>query len=312
VSVHPQVLWASVRLLGDDIDQDGNLWHGTLGTGFVLHVPSELIPGVRHGYLITAAHVVRDRKNLEMQPAKQDGTLFDPIPTPEWLIPEPNLDLAISPMSALPDGEAYWGNPVEMAVPVGAFDSPMPGDSIYYVGVFAPLDRIMLRAGTIGAVDEIGVPVSPYDYPCHLVDCRSYGGFSGSPCFLVKDIPDLRPSGWPLPDPFGPPVGGIPGSTTHLVIFTGMFTAHFTDDDDHLPGHVTSRYGVGVMLRSQEIRAVLLSPAFAAMRAEREADVAAKISASGPGPKLAETSVRSASMRSRVPVTNDGAESASD
>jgi len=28
-----------------------------------------------------------------MQPARQDGSLFDSIPTPEWLMPEPNLDL---------------------------------------------------------------------------------------------------------------------------------------------------------------------------------------------------------------------------
>ena len=57
-------------------------------------------------------------------------------------------------MNALPDGLPYWSNPVELAVPVGAIETVAPGDTIYYVGVFAPMNRIMLRAGTIGAVDS--------------------------------------------------------------------------------------------------------------------------------------------------------------
>jgi hypothetical protein len=56
------------------------------------------------------------------------------------------------------------------------------------------------------------------------------------------------------------------GAMAHVVLLAGMFTEHLTDQ----PGTeaMASRYGVGVMLRSQEIREVLMSDQLRAERAD--------------------------------------------
>ncbi len=47
----------------------------------------------------------------------------------------------------------------------------------------------MTRTGTIGALHQDEIPVKQGDGTVvkvhgHLIDCRSFGGFSGSPCFV--------------------------------------------------------------------------------------------------------------------------------
>lgn len=283
-----EVLWSPIHLIGDIYDEDG-VFNGrdTIGTAFCLHVPGETDPEIRHGYIVTADHVIRKHTNITMRPARHDGTLHMEIPLVDWCTPNPLLDLAVCPTRALPDGEKYWANPIELAVPVGAITTVLPADPVYYIGVFVPLDRMMVRSGTIGAVDQFGGLKPPYAYPYHLVDCRSYGGFSGSPCFVGKEYPDLRPSAWPLPEPFSPPTD-LMGTMAYVVLFAGMFTAHYTDDDEEEPGKVTSKYGVGVMLRSQEIREALMSEKMRKARREREEEIRAKHPKEA-GPKLKET-----------------------
>jgi len=282
-----EVTYSPIRLIGDRKTEGGVFYRGTIGTGFVLHVPGETDPKIRHGYLLTAAHVIADQPNVEMQPAKRDGSLYDPISVRDWDIPVKTLDLAISPTRDLPDGQAYWANPLELSVPIGAITTVAPGDPIYYVGIFEPIDKMMVRSGTIGAVDQAGLKFDAFpqfDYPCHLVDCRSYNGFSGSPCFLGKEYPDLRESVWPLTDEFPAHTDHL-GTMAYVIIFAGMFTSHFSDSDDHEPGKVTSRYGVGVMLRSQEIREVLMSDSLKQTRLEKEQDIQKR----RPGPILKAT-----------------------
>jgi hypothetical protein len=107
----------------------------------------------------------------------------------------------------------------------------------------------MVRSGTIGGVDQGGVAHqdAQYKYTCHLADCRSYGGFSGSPCFLEIPFPSLIDEAVPrwLPHPDGP-VGRL--RYTHVLC--GMFTEHLDSED---PMEAVSRLGVGIMLRTVDI-----------------------------------------------------------
>jgi hypothetical protein len=78
--------------------------------------------------------------------------------------------------------------------------APALGDRVYFLGLLAlPGARgmteknvPMVRSGTIGAMYQDDLPVEWPDksirkFQAHLIDCRSYGGFSGSPCFFQRD-----------------------------------------------------------------------------------------------------------------------------
>lgn len=129
--------------------------------------------------------------------------------------------------------------------------SPNPGMSVLYIGLLAPLNRTMVRSGTIGAPNQTGIKFQGgWQYETHLVDCRSYGGFSGSPCFLELPVPEIEPD--PHPPSFLPE-GKKYGRMGWHAMFVGMFTAHLTDapqEDDDTPH---SRYGVGLMLPAHYI-----------------------------------------------------------
>ena len=226
-----------------------------LGTGFLITVESEKADHIRYGYVVTAQHVVANQLEVSVETADplNFGLLHDPVEVSRWRQPLPGADLAIAPF---PPGERLIAIELEQHVAAGGvMPPPRLGGHIYYLGVFEPLDRVMARSGTIGALDQF-VP-SHSQYPMHLVDCRSYAGFSGSPCFaevaIVTDRPSQPPYEWDRLY--------VDLEFTALAYFQylcGMFVGHFSDDISACG--VTSRYGVGVMVRSDEIRQALMAP----------------------------------------------------
>jgi hypothetical protein len=269
-------LYCATRLIGDSRE--------TIGTGFFLTVQSESNPKLRHPYLVTAHHVIAGQTDVcvRIADAWTDGSLAPPLPVTGWSQPVPNVDLAVAPFAP----SRFMGIALEDQViedrrtyrPQELF----PGSPIHYIGVFVPLDRVMARSGTIGALDQTNLPLGGYDYPAHLVDCRSYGGFSGSPCFVEMSYAALEPTDV-LPHPLPEQVSQV-ADLHHLSMLCGMFTAHVTDEDD--PGNAdntVSRYGVGVMLRSDEIREALMTDELRADRRRNDAAHMAARAAEGPG-----------------------------
>jgi hypothetical protein len=72
---------------------------------------------------------------------------------------------------------------------------PGPGDDVVFAGLLGLVETMgerripMFRTGTIGAMYQDGIPMRLGDATVitvrgHLIDCRSFGGFSGSPCFV--------------------------------------------------------------------------------------------------------------------------------
>jgi hypothetical protein len=124
-------------------------------------------------------------------------------------------------------------------VPISEFDQFVPsgrvvplGGEIIYLGILAHLEVPTARGGTLGALH---VPIGKPDYRYHpdLVDCRSYQGFSGSPCFLLLHyaVPGQQADlGHPqVPrQPGGSPIPLNPIAST--AVFCGIFTAHYTDE----------------------------------------------------------------------------------
>ncbi len=227
--------------------------HGDLqGTGSLVRIPGE---SGSYGYVVTAHHVICNREGIEVQVPNPfgNGELYEPVEVKDWRQPVPNVDLAIAPFPER-DDQPYSATWVQAMLPLNGVNHPDLGGLIYYVGMFEPLRRPMARSGTIGALEQVGVPhEGGYMYDCHLVDCRSYGGFSGSPCLAEFSYPELDPVLGPNWFPHERPLGGMHNYT----FLCGIFTAHYTDRQPLDGAH--SRYGVGVMLPSGYIRKALMT-----------------------------------------------------
>jgi hypothetical protein len=261
------MLSVAVRIIGD-VDDDRLVMgrrRGTIGTGFVVTVPSEALKDVSYAYVVTAHHVIDLEEKIEVQAANPFtlGELYPKFELTDWRQPLEGVDLALCPMHHDNDDggdQTISGTSmVDEALPPERI--PSLGATILYIGYLAPLDRMMVRAGTMGAQEVRGVKHwgNDYDYECHLVDCRSYDGFSGSPCFFKQSHPILKEKnkreiyGWPKRG-YQVPVG----SMAYVSVLCGMFTEHL---DDKWPNsdRVVSRYGVGVMLPSREIWRALMT-----------------------------------------------------
>jgi hypothetical protein len=270
VPLDPQSINCAARIVGNG---------SVIGTGFFLSVASE-DTGAPLNYLVTAHHVINGQTALEVRVAMPNGLLADPIPVPNWYQPIEDLDLAVTPLSP----RSYMRIGLEDQVIADRWlrgpDEPQelfPGSPIHYIGIFVPLDRVMARSGTIGALDQEGVPLRDrrmnreYHYPVHLVDCRSYGGFSGSPCFVELTYAGHERVATPSPIP---PEYGEVSNLHHLSLLCGMFTMHMDDAGEQTNTEgVVSRYGVGIMLRSEEIRKALMTDELREERRNRNSQV---------------------------------------
>lgn len=259
---------ASVHLSGED--ENGSYE----GTGFFVTVRSEAIAGKRYGYVITANHVIDGLDVVWLQaPNAHTGELYPPMQIDGWRQPLPGVDLALAALPDPPVGDYSAIEMEEQLMPNEQIAAPQLGAPILYVGLFAPARCLMARSGTLGAYNVTSIP--NYPYPVHLVDCRSYGGFSGSPCWALLTYAGLEPTEvavQPPPEAQWPSVG----SMHYVAMLCGMFVAHYSDENDSElnPDGAISRYGVGVMVRGHEIRSALLTPDL--VDARRSLDEAAK------------------------------------
>lgn len=292
----PNLISAAVR-----ITDCGDL----AGTGFIVAVPSESDPQWRWPYVVTAHHVIRGAMEIAVEapnPHSPDNRTYPPIPVENWRQPLDGIDLALAPFR--PDGPVVTVHLDRNVMPEERL--PELASILHYVGIFEPLQVPMARTGSVGALNvtisrHYGVG-APYEYPAHLVDCRSYAGFSGSPCFTQTDFA-VRNEVVDPPMYVEPMADGTPrelAPLAHSSMLSGMLTAHYSDDEP-LDG-VASRYGVGVMIRSDEIRKALMTNEAKAERREWDEERAKK--RKGEMPTLKDAGA-APSRRSRDEVIGD-------
>jgi hypothetical protein len=289
--LEPRMILTAVHVQGRTCD----------GTGFLITVKSCAVKDKAWGYVVTAHHVIHGEDPIYVRAANAfgDGELYEAELVDDWRQPIPGLDLAIAPFPERPDRKYSAISMEDHLVPNMVVRGPLLGASIYYIGLFAPAGRMMAREGIIGALDVDGLPHDnshdpdpPYDYIAHLIDCRSYGGFSGSPCFMQIMYARRDPLDVPLPIKTQP---GVPvrdlASMAYLAVPCGMFTEHY--DDENEPTHkgdvAISKYGVGVMLRGDEIQRALMTPK---MQDERQEWDTEYLEAEDAKPKVVPKSVR--------------------
>lgn len=281
-----------VAFIIGDRRRDGVTRRTPIGTGFFLLVraPAEPQPS-RSGtlYLVTAAHVVRSETDTWVRMRRSDGTLED-LPVENWVFHDRD-DVAIAVMDLdesdqpfdisfpavpdiLPSGapERYTVLPHERP---RVRSRPMLGDQVYFIGLFSPIPAMgernvpLVRSGTLAALFQEGVPVTLPDgtvleYTAHLIDCRSYAGFSGSPCLVQF--------------PIEPGIGGIgrPDEESELL---GLVSSHFDfKENADLTGEIAEmgkvdvpiHLGVGVVTPAESIAECLEFDDVVVDRRERE------------------------------------------
>src|SRR6266540_440909 len=117
----------------------------------------------------------------------------------------------------------------------------------------------MTRSGCVGALNVPNVPIGPPEnrryVEAHLIDCRSYAGFSGSPCFVQRD---MRRS-----PHYDDESGRVDTETALLGVVSGHFdmwgTARLTGDLPMEPGtvQVPVNTGVGVVTPAKAIKELM-------------------------------------------------------
>jgi hypothetical protein len=230
------------------------------GTGFVAQMEAP-DPDQCFLYVITAAHVVRPLARSFVRLSRHDGTTVD-MPLNEWTF-HYREDVAVTPIALDPGEIRLTVVPVEMFVGVAETQfAPGPGDEVFFSGLLGDVPSMgqanvpMVRGGMIGALHQDGIPMRVQDGTVlsahgHLIDCRSFGGFSGSPCFarFVSRI-DATPN-----------LGlKVPKETALLLgIVGGHFDLHASvalpDQEDRLRVSVTA--GIAVLQTSETILDVL-------------------------------------------------------
>jgi hypothetical protein len=251
-----------------------------------------------HAYLVTAAHVVEGRETFVRVPLV-DGGVRD-LDVPDW-ISHGKHDVAVAPIEITEDMYAprtaidqFIDDPHWMADDVM---HPLElGDIVYFIGLLGRIPEMVernvpiVRAGTLGAMWQEQVPVrrSPVDelkyITAHLIDCRSFGGFSGSPCYIQQSRAGIVEGD-----------DGRPGVTTKFATaLLGLIGGHFddwtstrmrnvvtddaADDDasdnsfyavsDDVKAPVST--GVGYVIPAEYIRATLMRQELVDMRDEEE------------------------------------------
>jgi hypothetical protein len=250
-----------------------------IGTCFVTVSADTEIPALYHGYVVTARHVLYSKRtglrypNLHVRFREYGGDRVQDLPAPDWVEhPVEDIDVAVAPISTTADFVIG-----ALSLDIQGFQmtdiEPVLGQPVFYVGLFGPADRMgaegvpMVRSGTLGAFAQMIHPDgSDAPFEAHLIDCRSYGGFSGSPVFLQEWLPSDMGNMLPFRD--GINVVHRMGVSIYATWLLGVLIVHYTDQAR--PSEV-SNVGVGIVVPIERVAEVLNDERFKAMREdERE------------------------------------------
>jgi hypothetical protein len=159
--------------------------------------------------------------------------------------------------------------------------APGPGADVYFAGLLGQVPSMgeenipMVRTGSVGALYQKGIPMrlpgnTVIKVRGHLIDCQSFGGFSGSPCFVryLSGTGETESMGLKY--------------AIQSTLLLGMIGGHFDlkasvtlpDQENELDIPVAA--GVAVIYPAETIREVLDLESFVAERSELEAEVSSQ------------------------------------
>jgi hypothetical protein len=165
------------------------------GSGFLITVPSMVVPGSGLLFAVTNAHVIETGNTVVRLNTKDEG--FDTFDFSEndWILHHDRDDVAICGMPLLnPDLHQYAEIRPEALLKrheVAIFNIG-PGDDAFVVGRFAQGKLRNIPAVRFGNIAQM--PIEPieqdrvfgqFKQESFLVEARSISGYSGSPVFLI-------------------------------------------------------------------------------------------------------------------------------
>lgn len=263
---------------------------GPVGTFFVIQEEKDGWDGnedrgtVR--WMVTARHTIdeakdrRSRLTARMRRQGWRGLLQDPInfdaddvdDDEHWACdPDSSLDLAVRPMTHTPANElkalpiAYDTAFLLPQLKIHVIEDQQLGRPVYFAGLAAWSEEMgqralpIVRSGTVAATDQPGIVWATGNFPSerkwsapktHLIDVRSYKGFSGSPCWIQFELAYLEPYD-ELPELWAQSLrgaGGNPDRLAQMVPMThwwGVFVAH------------DSPTGIGMVIPAERVRELL-------------------------------------------------------
>jgi hypothetical protein len=225
-----------------------------IGTGFIVIKENEF-GGPPLAYVVTAAHVVIKNHATAAMRLRTVGGGVNDFPLSVWSIAvdddvaaqecdlrgfEPPVEF-----NAYPLDEAIDQRPLKLR----------PGEQCYFIGLLERVPSMgpamipMLRSGALGAYMQEDVPISidpPKSITAHLIDGRSLGGFSGSPCFvqITAWLENEKPGHAPTPQ-----------ELTRLI---GIVIAHYDDIEREAGVKVTNlNTGIAIVLPVERVRALI-------------------------------------------------------
>jgi hypothetical protein len=239
-----------------------------------------------HCYVVTAAHVVEPFPQTFVRIPLTHGTgeaeLVE-LDVPEWVLDRVH-DVAVAPIdlphradAVATDLSQFIDDPIHQK-PDDWFRTPFKielGDVVYFIGLLGKIPAMtdagipMVRSGTLGRMWQERVPVvTPEkvlrEITAHLIDCRSFAGFSGSPCYVQQSRAGIVD-------------GGV--TTKYRTLLLGLIGGHWDDwagvrdrmkrEPNPLEARVST--GVGYVIPAEFIRAVLMRKELEVMRNDKDA-----------------------------------------
>lgn len=231
-----------------------------LGTGFIAAVPAgDTEADGDHPFVVTASHVVRSSTATFVTVRSHGGEIVDLTPR-NWVF-HPKEDVAVANIDVDPAQYDIVAVPEKMFVDKSEH-KPVLGEDLYFVGLLGQIETMgqantpMVRTGTLGALYQQDVPmIEPPNtqraLQGHLIDCRSFGGFSGSPCFmhLMRSTGETKNFGLRYPETYSVLLGMVGGHFDHRT------SVLLPDASGKLS--IPTSAGVGVVYPAEIIRETL-------------------------------------------------------
>ncbi len=243
-------------LLGE-VPEAGGVDLEPIGTFFLLQVERGSQSFVA---MVTARHVVSGQPHIVARLRDGSGGPYE-WDVADWAFSaEDQADYAVrpfdppddpqGPITVIPDWQAHEKINV----------TPKAGTTVYFPGLLTGVPSLardampVVRSGSVAAWNQSRVTWTTGSMTdvqrwtsssVHLVDVRSWGGFSGSPCFLQFQTPGPRRQEWPQQwYDLARAAGNDPEELGEIHTFTvwfGMFVAHIEES------------GIGVVVPSGPI-----------------------------------------------------------
>ncbi len=191
-----QFLNCVVFVVRGELDAIGPDDYDPIGTGFIIHEPSKVIPSANYYYLVTAKHVFEVFTKTGYMclnvNTRAGGVAHVPfLYTAFTHETDSTCDVAIIPITPDPEKVIITSVPIDRLLTAESLSEKGIGigDEVFMPGLFthaAGQKRNMpiVRHGNIAMLPEEQIQIDRGFADVYLVEARSIGGLSGSPVFV--------------------------------------------------------------------------------------------------------------------------------